>query len=79
MGWTALGLALGGGLILAATFVTDDLPRWLTVGALLAWLLALVLFVVLAVREARSEGRSFGQTSVAGLKAVGRFFREFMP
>jgi hypothetical protein len=79
MGWIAFVLALLGGAIMAATFVTNDLPVWLTTGALIAWLLALVTFVGYSVREARSEGKSVVAAAGAALRGAGRFVRDFMP
>jgi uncharacterized membrane protein YccC len=79
MGSFALALALLGGAILAATFVTDELPLWLTAGALAAWLLALVIFVGYSVRDARSEGKSVIATAGAALRRASRFVRDFMP
>ena len=80
LGVAVLGflLAIGGGLVLATTFVVD-VPGWLVTAGWVAWLLALVIFVAYAVREARTDGRSRLSALGAGFREVGSFIRNFMP
>ena len=71
-------LALGGGLVLAATFVAD-LPDTLVALALVAWLAALAIVVLDAMVRARREHRSTMSALRSGLREAGRFLRQLTP
>jgi hypothetical protein len=77
--WLAFALALVGGGVMSATFVTDAVPANLVALALLMWLLSLATFVVLTVRASRADGKSTRQTLRGARRTVWEFFRDFTP
>ncbi len=71
-------LALGGGFVLAATFVAD-LPDVLFALALAAWLTSLAIVVFDAVLRGRRENRSAMSALTSGLGEAGHFLRQLTP
>ncbi len=71
-------LAIGGGLVLAATFVAD-VPDTLFALALAAWLASLMIVVLDAVLRGRREERSTVSALTSGLREAGRFLRQLPP